>query len=184
MLVTSIFSFPHIVFKRLLYMGSFNPFPNKPWFLRVCYTTLLKTLGKGEIARNEQFLLFHNVFYLFEELSAISIEFKIVVCKLFKIGRVKKLSFGKGLGRGSVVKSLNLLPNNPWFSRSRGTCLFENIVGKGENAGNQHFLLFPQYFLSFPHQTFNFYVGFTPRNLDHILFNSRMEVGLESSFDV
>ena len=24
---------------------------------------------------------------------------------------------------------------------------FENTVGKGENAGNQHFLLFPQYFL-------------------------------------
>ena len=23
---------------------------------------------------------------------------------------------------------------------------FENIVGKGENAGNQHFLLFPQFF--------------------------------------
>ena len=22
----------------------------------------------------------------------------------------------------------------------------ENVVGKGENAGNQHFLLFPQYF--------------------------------------
>ena len=29
---------------------------------------------------------------------------------------------------------------------------FENIVGKGENAGNQHFLLFPQCFLSFPNQ--------------------------------
>ena len=25
---------------------------------------------------------------------------------------------------------------------------FENIVGKGENAGNQHFLLFPQCFLT------------------------------------
>ena len=25
---------------------------------------------------------------------------------------------------------------------------FENIVGKGENAGNQHFLIFPQCFLS------------------------------------
>ena len=25
----------------------------------------------------------------------------------------------------------------------------ENIVGKGENAGNQHFLLFPQSFLHF-----------------------------------
>ena len=29
---------------------------------------------------------------------------------------------------------------------------FENIVGKGENAGNQHFLLFPQSFLPFPKQ--------------------------------
>ena len=27
---------------------------------------------------------------------------------------------------------------------------FEKIVGKGENAGNQHFLLFPQCFLPFP----------------------------------
>ena len=28
----------------------------------------------------------------------------------------------------------------------------ENIVGKGENAGYQHFLLFPQYFPYFPTQ--------------------------------
>ena len=27
---------------------------------------------------------------------------------------------------------------------------FKNIVEKGENAGNQHFLLFPQCFLPFP----------------------------------
>ena len=27
---------------------------------------------------------------------------------------------------------------------------FENIVGKGENAGNQHFLLFPPCFQSYP----------------------------------
>ena len=27
---------------------------------------------------------------------------------------------------------------------------FENIVGKGENAGNQNFLLFQQYYLPFP----------------------------------
>ena len=32
---------------------------------------------------------------------------------------------------------------------------FENIMGKGENAGNQHFLLFPQYFL--PYQKQNHY---------------------------
>ena len=30
-----------------------------------------------------------------------------------------------------------------------GKTPFENIVGKGENAGKQHFLLYPQCFLSF-----------------------------------
>ena len=29
---------------------------------------------------------------------------------------------------------------------------FENIVGKGENAGNQHFLLFPQVFYPSMHK--------------------------------
>ena len=37
---------------------------------------------------------------------------------------------------------------------------FENIVGKGENAGNQHFLLFPQCFLSIPKTNFNSSVTF------------------------
>ena len=32
---------------------------------------------------------------------------------------------------------------------------FENILGKGENAGDQHFLLYPQYFLSCPKQISN-----------------------------
>ena len=29
---------------------------------------------------------------------------------------------------------------------------FENVVGKGENAGKQHFLLFPQCFFFLPYQ--------------------------------
>ena len=29
--------------------------------------------------------------------------------------------------------------------------LFENTVGKGENGGNKHFLLFPQCFFPFPY---------------------------------
>ena len=33
---------------------------------------------------------------------------------------------------------------------------FENIVGKGKNAGNQHFLLFPQCFLPFQKLKINF----------------------------
>ena len=39
----------------------------------------------------------HSVFYPIGELSAIFIEFKIVVCKLFSFGRVLNLLFGKVL---------------------------------------------------------------------------------------
>ena len=38
------------------------PFPNKPCFSHVCSTSLLKTLRKGEIAGNKQFLLFPHCF--------------------------------------------------------------------------------------------------------------------------
>ena len=41
---------------------NFNPFPNKPLFLLLCSASLLKTLRGGEIARNEQFLLFPQCF--------------------------------------------------------------------------------------------------------------------------
>ena len=37
---------------------------------------------------------------------------------------------------------------------------FENIVGKEENAGNQHFLLFPTMFSTHPKTNFNFSVTF------------------------
>ena len=91
----------HCVFAELLPL---NPFPNKPWFLRVCSTSL--TVGKGEIARNEQFLLFPHCFYQFGELFAISIKFEIVVCKLFQFGRVSNLSFGNGLMKFVQVYTL------------------------------------------------------------------------------
>ena len=40
-----------------------NPFQAKPWFLLVCSTSLFEnTVLKGEIARNEQFLLFPQCF--------------------------------------------------------------------------------------------------------------------------
>ena len=32
----------------------------------------------------------------------------------------------------------------------------ENTVEKGENAGNQHFLIFPQYFLSYQREKLSF----------------------------
>ena len=47
------------------------------------------------------------------------------------------------------VLSLNSLPHNHDFLTSLYDKPFENVVGKGESAGNQHFLLLPQCFLSF-----------------------------------
>ena len=40
----------------------YNSFPNKPLFLRAYIISLSKTLGKGEIAPNKQFLLYPQHF--------------------------------------------------------------------------------------------------------------------------
>ena len=98
---------------KFCYVESFNPFPNKPWLLRVCSTSLLKTMWEKEnLLVTSNFSFFHIVFYPFGEqcfwsfwrtfcpfgeLSAIFIKFNIVVCKHFQFGRVRNLSFGKGL---------------------------------------------------------------------------------------
>ena len=45
-------------------LKSFNPFPNKPWFLPVCSTSLLKTLRKKEkLLVTSNFSFSHSVFY-------------------------------------------------------------------------------------------------------------------------
>ena len=67
-----------------------NPFPNKPWFLRVCCTSLLKTLWEKEkLLVTSNFSFSHSVFYSFGELSAIFVKFRILVCRRFEFERVK-----------------------------------------------------------------------------------------------
>ena len=86
--------------KPLFFDGSFlfNYFPNKPWFLRVCSTSLLKTLWEKEkLLVTSNFSFFHSVLYPFGELIDRLIKFIIVVCKLFQLGSVENLLFGKGL---------------------------------------------------------------------------------------
>ena len=84
---------------------SFKPFPNKPWFIRVCRTSFLKTLWKKEkLHVKSNFSFSHSVFYPFEEPSSIFFRFEIVVCKLFQFGRVLNLSFGKGLTLYCITK--------------------------------------------------------------------------------
>ena len=54
---------------------------------------------------------------------------------------------------------INSLPHNPDFTTLRSKP-YENIVGKGQNAGDHNFLLFPQYILLIPVQTSIFEVTF------------------------
>ena len=57
-----------------------NPFPNKPWLLRVCRTSLLKTLWEKEkLLVTSNFSFSHSVFYPFGELSTIFMEVRMVV---------------------------------------------------------------------------------------------------------
>ena len=64
-------------------------FPNKPWFLRVCSSSLLKTLcEKEKLLIASKFSFSHCVFDPFGELFAIFIQFEIFVCKLFQFERV------------------------------------------------------------------------------------------------
>ena len=109
-----------------------NPFPNKPWFLRVCSTSLLKILWEKEkLLLTSNFTFSHSVFYPFGELSAISIEFKIVVCKLFQFGSVKKISFGKGLkGRKQFWKRRNC-PRSVFKRLVLQTRKNQGLFGKG-----------------------------------------------------
>ena len=55
-----------------------------------------------------------------------------------------------------VSNSVSLLSSLPKWQKFR---LLENIAGKGKNAGNQHFLIFPLCFLSF-HGDISHHLGF------------------------
>ena len=77
---------------------TFSTFPKQALvFSCLQYKSFENTVGKGEIDRNEQFLLFPQYFLPVWRTFAIFVKFKIVVCKVFQFGRVYNLSFGKGL---------------------------------------------------------------------------------------
>ena len=70
----------------------------------------------------------------------LSFTFILSSANAFNLDQSKILSFGNGLNQYHTIPTLMTLGEKP----------FEKIVGKGENAGSQHFLLFPQCFLPFP----------------------------------
>ena len=118
-------------------LGVINPLPNKPLFLRVCSTSLLKTLWEEEKLLMTSNLSFsHNVFYPFGELSTVFITLTIVICKLFQFERVYNLSFGKKL----THMHYHTVQSCKDAKDKAGTLLVEG------NTGNQPFP-FPAMFL-------------------------------------
>ena len=92
-------------YQTLQYLGigfkhkPLNPFPNKPWFLHVCSTGLLKTL------KEQEKLLVMSIFYPFGKRYAIFIKFEIVVCIFFQYGSIKFV----------VWERINPFPHNDTF---------------------------------------------------------------------
>ena len=74
-----------------------NPFPNKPWFLRVCSTSLLKTLWeKGKLLVKEQFLLFPVFSTRFWNFLPLSSNLKLSSSNSFSLEESKICCLGKG----------------------------------------------------------------------------------------
>ena len=88
-------------------------------------------VGKGEIAHNEQFLLFPKCF----QLSQITVSPFIHIFDIISLFAIEM----KEPKIGISGKGLNV-PQTMGFVFDR----VENIVRKGENAGNKHFIFSQQ----------------------------------------
>ena len=74
------------------------PFPNEPWFLRICGTSLLKTLwGKEKLIVKSNFSFFLSVFYPFGYISAISITNENRRLQTLSVWKCLKFVVRKGL---------------------------------------------------------------------------------------
>ena len=80
----------HELFQTLTLV--FNPFPNKPWFFTCLqYRSFENTVGKGEIARYEQFLLFPQCFLSFR--TTFCHFYQLYKCRLRTLSIWKSLKF-------------------------------------------------------------------------------------------
>ena len=80
----------HPPFTIFLHTLILNPFPNKPLFFTCLQNKSFRPMWEKEkLLVMSNFSFSHSVFYLFGELSAIIIEFRIVICKLFQFGSLK-----------------------------------------------------------------------------------------------
>ena len=82
----------------MIHYRSINPFQNKPWFLKVCSTSLLKKIWEKEKLRvMSNFSFSHSFSTCFENFWPFSSNLKLSTANSFQFGRVKNLLFGKNL---------------------------------------------------------------------------------------
>ena len=87
-----------LIFAYRVYNFDINPFPNEPWFLRICRTSLLKTLwGKEKLLVKSNFSIFLSVFYPFGYISAISITKENRRLQTLSVWKCLKFVVWKGL---------------------------------------------------------------------------------------
>ena len=79
-------------------VNSFNPFPNKPWFLRVCSTSLLKTLWEKEklLVKSNFSKFSHSIFPPLENFLPFSFNLKLSSANSFSLEESKICRLGKG----------------------------------------------------------------------------------------
>ena len=114
-----------------------------------CYHTILAVpgkkpfehiVGKGENADNQHFLLFQQCFLPYQRKNALLAALRLSSASTFNLDRSKTLLSGKELTFYHTIPTFND-PEKEAFRKH---------LGKGENVGNQHFLLFPHCFLPIP----------------------------------
>ena len=89
-------------FQNKLYLSlysiipTFNPFPNKPWFLQVCSTSLLKTLREKEkLLVMSNFSFSHRVFSPLENYLPFSLKLELSSANSFSSEESKICCSGK-----------------------------------------------------------------------------------------
>ena len=84
-------------FQKTFFTASCNPFPNKPWFLRVCTRSLLKTLWEREkllVMRNFSFS--GSVYYPLRQLLPFLSNLKLSSANSFSLEESVISRLGKG----------------------------------------------------------------------------------------
>ena len=115
---------------QLYFLMGFNPFPNKPWFLRVYRTSLLRTLWEKDKLLVRAIYPFPTVFSIrFDNFMTFSSNLKLSSANSFSLEESKICRLGKGKLRPCVCVV---------WSNGRRLKTRRNV----EKSSDQHFLPF------------------------------------------